>query len=195
MGKIVVCMGKSSSGKDTIIKQLLKENKYHLQKIVQSTTRPIRFGEVNGKEYYFHTEEEMNKLNRHHQIIEQRKYNTEQGSWYYFTTSQAIDLENHNYITISTLEGLESHIRYYGKDKIISLLFRLDDGERLQRALIKEINQENPQYVEMCRHYLADFHEFSTEDVGKNSITKIIDNNGKIQETVEEVNKVLNLYL
>lgn len=41
MGKIVVCMGKSSSGKDTIIEQLLKENKYHLQKIVQSTTRPI----------------------------------------------------------------------------------------------------------------------------------------------------------
>lgn len=195
MGKIVVCMGKSSSGKDTIIKELLRENKYHLQKIVPSTTRPIRFGEVNGREYYFGTEKEMWQLEQEHKIIERRKYDTEQGTWYYYTTSENIDLEKHNYITISTLEGLDDYIRYYGSNRIISLLFQLEDGERLQRALNEESEKENPTYTELCRKFLADFKDFSKEDLEKRPITKVIDNNGNIQETVEEVNKVLSLYL
>lgn len=195
MGKIVVCMGKSSAGKDTIVKELLRENKYHLQKIVPSTTRPIRFGEVNGQEYYFNTEEEMWRLDREHKIIERRKYNTKNGIWYYYTTNQDIDLENHNYIAINTLEGLDGYIQHYGRDKVISLLFELDDGERFQRALNRENEQEEPKYAELCRRFLADSKDFSKENIEKRPITKEIDNNSDIRQTVEEVNKVLSLYL
>jgi len=49
--------------------------------------------------------------------------------------------------------------------------------------------------MELCRRFLADSTDFSEENIGKRSITKVIDNNGDIQETIEEVNKVLNLYL
>ncbi len=195
MGKIVVCMGKSSSGKDTVVRELLRDNKFHLQKIVPSTTRPIRFGEINGREYYFHTEEEMRRLDREHKIIERREYHTIQGTWYYYTTSQHIDLERHNYIAINTLEGLDGYIQHYGRDKIISLLFQLDDGERFQRALDRENEQETPKYSKLCRRFLADSKDFSIENIEKRPITKTIDNNGNIEQTIEEVNKVLNLYL
>lgn len=195
MGKIVVCMGKSSSGKDTVVKELLRENKYHFQKIIPSTTRPIRFGEIDGREYYFNTEEEMWRLDRRHKIIERRQYNTEQGTWYYYTTNQNIDLENHNYITVNTLEGLDCFIEYYGRDKIISLLIQLEDGERFQRALNREKEQENPKYKELCRRFLADSRDFSLENIEKRIITKTINNQGDIQQTVKEVNKVLGLYL
>ena len=47
MGKIVYLMGKSSSGKDTIFKELMKEGTMDLRTIVPYTTRPIRAGEEN----------------------------------------------------------------------------------------------------------------------------------------------------
>ena len=46
-------MGKSSSGKDTIFKELMKEGTMDLRTIVPYTTRPIRAGEENGVEYFF----------------------------------------------------------------------------------------------------------------------------------------------
>ena len=51
MGKIFYIMGKSSSGKDTIFKRLTQELNY--KTIILYTTRPIRDGETNGKDYYF----------------------------------------------------------------------------------------------------------------------------------------------
>ena len=52
MGKIVYLMGKSSSGKDTVFKKLMKKD-LGLQPIVPYTTRPIRAGEENGVQYFF----------------------------------------------------------------------------------------------------------------------------------------------
>lgn len=54
MGKIVYLMGKSSSGKDTVFKELMKEGTMDLRTIVPYTTRPIRAGEENGVEYFFY---------------------------------------------------------------------------------------------------------------------------------------------
>ena len=42
MGKIFCLMGKSSSGKDTIFRDLLKEKDLKLKPIVSYTTRPMR---------------------------------------------------------------------------------------------------------------------------------------------------------
>ena len=62
MGRIYCLMGKSSTGKDTIYKELLAEEKLNLHKIVPYTTRPIREGEKNGEEYFFTDEEGIAKL-------------------------------------------------------------------------------------------------------------------------------------
>ena len=62
MGKIYVLLGKSASGKDTIAKKVMKKMEGQLHPIVPYTTRPIRDGEENGKQYYFVTDEEKEKL-------------------------------------------------------------------------------------------------------------------------------------
>lgn len=64
MGKIVILMGQSSSGKDTIQKELFLQKKFVLKPLVLHTTRPPREGEQNGREYYFDTEEEMHHLEK-----------------------------------------------------------------------------------------------------------------------------------
>ena len=53
MGKLFYIMGKSSSGKDTIYKRLMEDGDLSFKNIVGYTTRPIREGETNGKEYFF----------------------------------------------------------------------------------------------------------------------------------------------
>ena len=53
MGKIFYLMGKSSSGKDTIYKELIQKFP-KMKRIVLYTTRPRREGERDGVEYFLH---------------------------------------------------------------------------------------------------------------------------------------------
>ena len=53
MGRIFYIMGKSSSGKDTIYSRLLHDGELELLHILLYTTRPIRQGEADGREYQF----------------------------------------------------------------------------------------------------------------------------------------------
>ena len=195
MGKIILFMGPSSSGKDTIKRRLIKENKFALKEMIMSTTRPKRTGEVEGRDYYFKTEKEMLELEEQGKIIEKRKYDTIYGPWYYFTTSSSIDLDSYNYIGSNTLEGLDQFVKFYGIENIISLLVTIDDGIRLQRALDRERREENPKYQELCRRFLADSLDFSEENINKRHITSIINNGSNLDNTMKEVEKVLKLNL
>ena len=72
MGKIIYLMGKSSTGKDTLFKQLLENPPCALQTVVPYTTRPIRNGESQGVEYFFIDEEGYQKLKNDGKLIEER---------------------------------------------------------------------------------------------------------------------------
>ena len=137
----------------------------------------------------------MLDLEKQGKIIEKRKYDTVYGPWYYFTPTTNIDLENNNYIGSNTFEGLDQFVKFYGVENIISLLIKVDDGTRLQRALDREKKEENPKYQELCRRFLADSIDFSEENISKRHITSIIDNNSSLDNTLEKVEKVLKLYL
>lgn len=164
MGKMVYLMGKSSTGKDTIYKKLLEKEELGFKTIVPYTTRPIRVGEEQGEEYFFTDEEGYRMLEAQGKVIEARAYHTYHGLWRYFTVDDGnIDLKNHNYIIIGTLESYVKTAQYFGKDKIIPVLLEVDDGVRLQRALDRERRQEEPKYQELCRRFLADAEDFSEE--------------------------------
>ena len=57
MGRIFYIMGKSASGKDHVYETLMQEKQLSLAPLVLYTTRPIRSGETEGKEYFFVDEE------------------------------------------------------------------------------------------------------------------------------------------
>ena len=151
MGKIVYIMGKSSTGKDTLFKELIRKNEFSFDTIVLYTTRPIREGERNGVEYNFVGEDDYQKLLLEGKIIEERSYNTFHGLWRYFTVDDGKVDFSKNYITIGTLESYEKIKAYYGEEKLAPVLVELDDGLRLQRALNREKKQATPKYQEMCR--------------------------------------------
>lgn len=64
MGKLFYIMGKSSTGKDTIFKEVAKREELGLRNLVMYTTRPIREKETDGVEYHFVTEARAAELQR-----------------------------------------------------------------------------------------------------------------------------------
>lgn len=173
MGKIFCVMGKSATGKDTVYQNLLAENSLNLKRIIPYTTRPIREGEENGREYYFCTEEDVQKYEEEGRIVELRAYNTVYGIWKYFTLNDGnIQLEKENYLLIGTLEAYTKIRDYFGEEKVVPIYIEVEDGERLLRAITREKQQDVPKYEEMCRRFLADAKDFSEEKLVEAGIEK-----------------------
>lgn len=191
MGKIVCLMGKSSTGKDTIFKELLSQDAGELDTIVSYTTRPIREGEENGVEYYFTDEDGFQRLKEAGKIIEHREYHTCHGLWRYFTVDDGQLLaEQKNYILIGTIESYCKLKDYFGEDKILPVMVELDDGVRLQRALDRERKPENQKYEEMCRRFLADSADFSEEKIREAGIKRRFYNDD-LQKCIAEIQEYI----
>lgn len=177
MGKIFYVMGKSSSGKDTIYKRLIEDCELKLKTIVGYTTRPMREGEKDGKEYFFVNEEELDRLEANGKVIEKRGYDTVFGIWYYFTVDdENIDLNENNYILIGTLESFKKVKEYYGEDIVKPIYINVEDGERLIRAISREKLEKEPKYAEVCRRFIADSKDFSEEILSSLKISKKYEN-------------------
>ena len=164
MGKIFYIMGKSSSGKDTIYSRLLQDSELGLSRIVLYTTRPMREGETEGKEYHFTDRDFYEKLQAMGKVIEARTYQTVYGPRTYFTADDGtLELKKNSYLGIGTLESYQGMREYYGEDKVVPVYVEVEDGERLKRAIRREEQQKVPKYEEMCRRFLADAEDFSEE--------------------------------
>lgn len=177
MGKIVYLMGKSSTGKDTLFKRLLQDEKLGLKTIVTYTTRPVRDGETNGVEYFFTDEEGFLGWKGKGKVLEDRAYHTCHGLWRYFTVDDGqLSETNGDCAMIGTLEAYSRLKDYFGADRMLPVMIELDDGIRLQRALNRELAQEQPKYEELCRRFLADSEDFSEEKMQEAGISRRFQN-------------------
>ncbi|WP_026656207.1 MULTISPECIES: guanylate kinase [Butyrivibrio] len=192
MGKIFLLMGKSSSGKDTIYRELMREKDLGLKKVVSYTTRPMREGETDGVQYLFKNEEEYKQLKADNKIIEERAYNTKCGIWRYFTADDGqIDLSDGDYLIIGTLESY-CYIRdYFGKENVVPVYIDTSARTRLERAMHREDEQENPRYDEMCRRFLADEEDFSETKLSEAKIEKRFENNAEIDDCIKEITEYI----
>lgn len=166
MGKIFYIMGKSASGKDKIYSILLADRELDLRKMVLYTTRPVREGEENGKQYFFTDDKKLEEFRKSGKLIESRSYHTVHGIWTYFTADDGqVKLNEADYLGIGTLESYRKLKEYYGEENVLPIYIQVEDGERLRRALVREQKQEEPKYSEMCRRFLADQEDFSEKNV------------------------------
>ena len=105
MSKLFVISGPSGVGKGTLVKMI--QDKYQelnkkLYLSVSCTTREIREGEVDGKSYYFISEEEFQKRINHGDFLEYNKYGT--GKYYGTPKSTVIDYLNKGYDVILEID-------------------------------------------------------------------------------------------
>lgn len=84
-GRLVILSSPSGAGKTTVYKRLLAEMKKTLRYSVSFTTRPIRRGEKNHRDYHFVTVPEFKRMIRDKELLEwERVYGN------YYGTSRLI---------------------------------------------------------------------------------------------------------
>ena len=192
MGKIYYVMGKSSSGKDTIYKKLMKRHpEFHT--IVPYTTRPIREGERDGVEYFFVDNDRLREMQEAERVIEVRSYHTKCGIWTYFTADDGqIDLGKYDYLVIGTLVSYCALKDYFGEESLVPIYIEVEDGLWLSRALAREQQQAVPLYAELCRRFLADGEDFAEKNLCKAGIERRFQNLD-LEECVKEIEKYIGL--
>ena len=77
--KVLVVVGPSGVGKDTLMQKVFDKNPGKFKKGVTHTTRKMRPGEKEGYNYYYVTEEEFLQLKDNNGLIEHNYYN---GNYY-----------------------------------------------------------------------------------------------------------------
>ena len=193
MAKIICLLGKSCSGKDTIYKKLIADESLDLVPLVTYTTRPLRSGEQEGREYHFTDEAGFNALKEHGKVIEDRSYDTVYGLWRYFTVDDGtFNPDGKN--VIAAAGTIPAYIRlrdHFGADNIVAAMIETDDGIRLERAMRREKKQAAPRYKEMCRRFITDSEDFDEEKLSAAGITNIFMNNDDLAECVDKVKEFI----
>lgn len=100
MKKLFILIGRSCSGKTTLLNYIIQ--KYDLHVAVSFTTRERRESEIDGKDYYFLTLEEYERKKKNNELMESIEYNGN----YYGLMQESFDLSKDN-ITVVVKEGLE----------------------------------------------------------------------------------------
>lgn len=132
---ILVLTGKSSSGKDTILKELV--NKNICTGVISSTSRPIRENEKNKVDYYFCTKEQFIQKIENGELIEHRTYNTNfngnSETWYYGTEKSSIDISKDSCLVLD-VQGLKDIREYFKDEQVIGIYLHCPEKLRTERA-------------------------------------------------------------
>ena len=172
MGKIYCVMGKSASGKDSLYREILKARP-SLKTYVMYSTRPRREHEENGVAYHFTDEAAIEDFRKKGRLIESRTYSTVYGPWTYATVDDGqIDLSKGDYLMPGTLDSYLKLKEYFGAGSLVPVYVEVEDGERLMRAVRREMEEAHPKYTEVCRRFIADAEDFSEEKLKSAGIAK-----------------------
>ena len=178
--KIIAICGKSASGKDTLMKEILKQDS-SLNEIISFTTRPPREGEVDGVNYHFLSNEEFAKQIESGEMIEATAFR----DWCYGTSLKALDKNKIN-IGVFNVDGIDILYDTPCVDLYV-VLVETPAKERLIRSLNRE---SNPDVEEIIRRYQADEEDFEYF-YGQNATLYNMDGN----DIIDSARGVLDLAL
>lgn len=150
---MIFVIGKTCSGKDTIVNELIK--KYGYKKLVSYTTRPMRTKEKQDVDYHFIKKEEFLDKIENDFFMEYKKFDTTQGEWWYGSAKEDYLNSEQNTIKIIEPRGLQDIlyrirknelnidpicIYIYANNKTIEkrLVERGDEKEEAKRRLIQD---------------------------------------------------------
>lgn len=152
MFKIIALIGESGAGKDTLMQEFLKTFPDEFNEIISCTTRPKRENEIDGKNYFFLTEEEFEAS----EMFETTCFN----DWYYGTPAFSLSKEKIN-IGVFNIEGIQQLKR---SEEISLIVCRVECRDKTR--LIRQLNrEENPNVEEIIRRYSTDKEDFKEENL------------------------------
>ncbi len=79
--RLVIISGPSGAGKSTLVRRLLRDCQLPLELSISATTREPRRGEINGRDYYFLSDEEFRRRREAGEFLECKEVFS-RGVWY-----------------------------------------------------------------------------------------------------------------
>ena len=171
---MIVLAGASASGKTEVAKLLAK--KYGIVKIITTTTRDMRVGEVNKRDYFFISKEEFERKIQAGDFVEYTFYN---GNLYGSTKDQIAD----NKCVVIDPAGLRSYIAL-NNPTIMTFFLEADEETRRKRMLERGDGEEK-----VASRIAHDRELFKKENIVK--VDYIIDSNN---HNIEEVTDLIYNY-
>ena len=148
--RIIAICGKSASGKDTLLHQMIKQNP-EMHEIVSCTTRPPREGEINGKNYFFLSQSDFVHKDTMGEMLEVSEFR----DWLYGTSIDSVSSTTTN-IGVFNPTGI-FNLMNDERVELFVVLVQASDKLRLIRALNRE---KYPDIEEIIRRYVTDNNDF-----------------------------------
>lgn len=171
---MIVLAGASASGKTEVAKLLAK--KYGIVKIITTTTRDMRVGEVDKRDYFFITKDEFERKIQAGDFVEYTFYN---GNLYGSTKDQIAD----NKCVVIDPAGLRSYIAL-NNPTIMTFFLEADEETRRKRMLERGDGEEK-----VNSRIAHDRELFKKENIVK--VDYVIDSNS---QSIEEVTDLIYNY-
>jgi guanylate kinase len=117
-GKVVIISAPSGAGKTTIVKHLMSISELRLDFSVSACTRPIRNGEINGRDYHFLSVDQFKAMIDDGAFIEWEEVYK---NYYYGTLKSEVDkirAKNRNVLFDVDVMGGVNLKEKYGKDAL-----------------------------------------------------------------------------
>lgn len=181
---VFVLAGPSAGGKTTILEELTVGGHLpthvdmNLERLITTTTRPPRQGEVDGVDYYFITEEEFDKRE---DVVEKTVY---AGVKYGIFDSeiQRIRESGKDAIVVLDQHGISEMKRFYGEENVVSIFVYRDLG-----AIKEELQKRKVPQSEKDRR----FEQAKEEMKGIAYTDYVVFNIGSLSETVKQVQNII----
>ena len=195
MSKVFMIIGKSFSGKDTLLNSILSDKEFceknKLKRLVRYTTRKPRPNEVEGETYHFISD--ITRFENKENVIMSSFY-TEFGIWSYITDLSEMEKDT-NYIMVGDPDTL---VLYKDKlqDDLCVIFLMPPDWVLMKRFGTRDDNEEysEKKYKEIHRRFIDDFTRY-----GKNA-NSFISNcncifNVNDDYSLTEIEKLMEMYL
>ena len=157
--QVFVVTGPSGAGKGTLIRALV-ERIPELEVAVSATTRPLRPGEENGREYWFLEEDEFTRRVADGGFLEWVEYVSR---WRYGTLRSEIDrIAANGRVCVLELE-LDGALHVQAESPAACTIFIAADVAELERRLRERATESTGEIddrIALARHQLEQAHRF-----------------------------------
>ena len=172
---MIVLAGASASGKTEVAKCLAR--KYGITKIITTTTRDKRIGEIDGRDYFFISKEQFEEKIHSGDFVEYTLYN---GNMYGSTKDQIAD----DRCVVIDPAGLRSYIALNNPGVVT---FYLECDEKTRKARMISRGDEPAKIESRIAH---DRVAFKKKNIAK--VDYIVDSSGgdRVEEIADEVYKL-----
>ena len=182
-GQIFIIAGPSGAGKTEISKKILENKSLNIKKVITCTTRPIRDGETNGKDYFFLSEEEFLENIKNNKMFE---FAEVYGNFY---GSRNQDVEylldcGVNVLFIIDVQGAYNMKKIDSNCKVIFI--KAESIEELRTRLIGR-NTDSEDVIQ--KRINTAIQEMELENKFDYSI---LNPNGRIGQAIEEIEKIIS---